>query len=142
MGDFEHCLACKTSKELSKIVDMFECLLCFDVWLNCPTFWQLDDHLTLIQIFPPIKMLCDTSNHNPRRKNRSCVLNHSVECNHNCAFHDFFSEQVNFDCHFGKSILYNADAKGLETHKSSPSDRLKLTSGAPITFKLGKWDGL
>ena len=50
VGDFEHCLACKTSKELSKIVNMFECLLCFDVWLNCPTFWQLDDHLTLIHI--------------------------------------------------------------------------------------------
>ena len=36
-------LQAKTRKELPKIVNMFECLLCFDTWLNCPTFLQLDD---------------------------------------------------------------------------------------------------
>jgi hypothetical protein len=36
-------LHAKTSKELPKIVNMFECLLCFDAWLNRPTFWLLDN---------------------------------------------------------------------------------------------------
>jgi hypothetical protein len=37
-------LQAKASKELPKIVkNMFECLLRFDAWLNCPTFWRLDD---------------------------------------------------------------------------------------------------
>jgi hypothetical protein len=35
-----------TNQELPEIVNMFECLLCFDTWLNCPTFWQLDDSST------------------------------------------------------------------------------------------------
>jgi hypothetical protein len=33
----------KTDKELPEIVNMFECLLCFDAWLNRATFWKLDD---------------------------------------------------------------------------------------------------
>jgi hypothetical protein len=35
-----------TNQELPEIVNMFECLLCFDAWLNRPTFWQLDDSST------------------------------------------------------------------------------------------------
>ncbi len=36
-------LQAKTSKELPEIVNMFECLLCFEAWLNRPMFWRLDD---------------------------------------------------------------------------------------------------
>ena len=35
-----------TNQELPEIVNMFECLLCFDAWLNRPTFWRLDDSST------------------------------------------------------------------------------------------------
>jgi hypothetical protein len=41
-------LRAKTSKELLKIVNMFKCLLCFDAWLNRPTFWRVDN--------PPIEI--------------------------------------------------------------------------------------
>ena len=33
----------KTTTDLARIVNTFECLLCFDAWLNHPTFWKLDD---------------------------------------------------------------------------------------------------
>ncbi len=39
-------LQAKTSKELPEIVNMFECLLCFDAWSNRSTFWRLDDSST------------------------------------------------------------------------------------------------
>ena len=46
MGDIEHCVKDNTNQELPEIVNMFECLLCFDAWLNRPTFWRLDDSST------------------------------------------------------------------------------------------------
>jgi hypothetical protein len=32
-----------TNQELPEIVNMFDCLLCFDAWLSRRTFWRLDD---------------------------------------------------------------------------------------------------
>jgi hypothetical protein len=60
-------------------------------------------YLLLIQFFPPIKTLLDTSNDNPGRKDCACMKNNFFECINNRTLHDFLSKRVNFHRLFGKS---------------------------------------
>ena len=70
-------------------------------------------YLLLIQVFPPIKTLLDTSNDNPGRKHCLCMTNHFFECINNRTLHDFLSKQVNFHRFFGKSNWIQCGCQGL-----------------------------
>ena len=42
MADFGYNFAEKTTTNLRKVLELFEPILCFDAWLQMPTFWSVD----------------------------------------------------------------------------------------------------